>query len=512
MRSRIGAAQVADAQFDVVIAGYGPTGAVLAAMLGGYGIRTLVIEPQCDIYPLPRAVHFDDEIMQIFQQLGIADAVLNHATPSTGYEFRAADGQVLLRFSAGAVDTPSGWKSGYLFHQPGIERAIRAKVAGYSMVEVRLGASVCEIASTAGGVVCAIDEDGVETTVTARWLVAADGANSSIRAQLGIELDDYNFDEPWLVVDALVGDASRLPTINLQICDPARPTTCVFIGKGRHRWEFMLLPGEDPTVACDDAFLARLLAPWDCDGAITVERRAVYRFHGIVAERWRSGSVLLAGDAAHQMPPFAGQGMCSGIRDAANLAWKLDAIVNGGADTSLMDTYQLEREPNVRAYIGLAIGMGQVVCTLDPAVAAMRDAHMLAERAAGVEPLRPPVMPPLVGAVVDGTHAAGTRFFQPWALHANVPFGLEDVLGAGAWLLCRSPANVADVPRGLKIASIDRDDMAPFSDALTGWLDTADVEAVLVRPDRYVFGCGDADMLTAAWRDVLAARDCALVE
>jgi 3-(3-hydroxy-phenyl)propionate hydroxylase len=499
---------MADVQYDydVVIAGYGPTGAVAAACLGAAGVRTLVVEPQADIYPLPRAVHFDDEIMQIFQRLGIHDAVLEHATPSTGYEFRAADGQVLLRFSEGAIDTPSGWKSGYLFHQPGIERAIRAKAESHASVTVLLGTPVTNVQQSADHVVCTIDGT---RQVSSRFLIAADGANSPIRTQFGIGLDDYGFDEPWLVVDALVNDAARLPTINLQICDPARPTTCVYIGKGRHRWEFMLLPGETPAIAGDDAFIAKLFAPWDCDGAITVERRAVYRFHAKVAQRWKEGAVLLAGDAAHQMPPFAGQGMCSGIRDAVNIAWKIDAIINGGADAALLETYQIEREANVRTYVELAIGMGQVVCTLDPEVAAARDAHMLAERAAGIEPLRPPAMPPICGAVLEDAPTAGERFYQPWTVRNDVRIGLEDVLGRTAWLISRTAPDMI-IPADVAASWVGARALNGFDDSLTSWLDTHGVDAVLVRPDRYVFGGGSAANLLNSWRAITAASRLAL--
>jgi 3-(3-hydroxy-phenyl)propionate hydroxylase len=492
-----------DSRYDVIIAGYGPTGAVLAACLGGYGVRTLVVDPQSEIYPLPRAVHFDDEIMQVFQRLGIAEAILDHATPSTGYEFRAADGQVLLRFSEGAFDAPSGWKSGYLFHQPGIEKSIRDSVRGLASVDVRLGAAIDGVTPSTDGVSCRLSAPDGISTVEARYLIAADGASSTVRAMLNIELDDYDFDEPWLVIDATVHDPSRLPTINLQICDPARPTTCVFIGKGRHRWEFMLLPGEHPDLSKDDAFVAGLLAPWGCDGAITVERRAVYRFHGLVAKQWRCGPVLLAGDAAHQMPPFAGQGMCSGIRDAVNLAWKIDSILSGHATDALLDSYQREREPNVRAYIGLAIGMGQIVCTLDPEMAAQRDAAMLAERAAGSEPLKPPELPPIEGVTRAGSPAVGTRFFQPWSDNGGVRVGLETVLGRGAWLIVRDTPPAVSTLHNTVVVSLFDPVLVPFRTSLETWLDKHDADGVLVRPDRYVFGTGNLHELSASWIDTL---------
>jgi 3-(3-hydroxy-phenyl)propionate hydroxylase len=484
--------------YDVVIAGYGPTGAVLAALLGQEGVRTLVVDPLPDLYPLPRAVHFDDEVMQIFQRLGLAEAVLDCATPSKGYEFRAADGQILLRFSEGAVDTASGWKSGYLFHQPSLERAIRAKVAVATSVTVGLETRVAAVRDDGDTVMITLETASGEETVSARYLVGADGASSPVREMVGIGHHDLGFDEPWVVVDALVSDPSRLPAINLQLCDPARPTTCISIGKGRHRWEFMLLPGEQPD-AVDDAFLAGLLDPWDVDGAISIERYAVYRFHALIAQQWRKGRVMLAGDAAHQMPPFAGQGMCSGLRDAANLAWKLGAIIRGDASDAILDSYQPEREGNVRAYIGLAIGMGQMVCLLDPDAVAQRDAAMIAQRAAGGEALKPPELPPITGIVCGDTAKAGTRFFQPWADGQ----GLEDVMGPGAWLIGREVEPSASA--GVTGVALRDPRIAPFRDALDGWLSKAEADAVLVRPDRYVFGTGASASLRDAWHTGLRA-------
>lgn len=180
------------------------------------------------------------------------------------------------------------------------------------------------------------------------------------------------------MVDMLINDAdSGLPEFALQVCDPARPHTLVPMPAPRFRFEFMLLPGEDPVAMQTPEAVAELTAGWLPAGAATVERSAVYTFHGLITTRWRSGRVLLAGDAAHQTPPFLGQGMCSGMRDAANLAWKLHAVLRG-ADEALLDTYQQEREPAVRSIVQAAVDFGRIICTLDPAQAAARDEAMLA--------------------------------------------------------------------------------------------------------------------------------------
>jgi 3-(3-hydroxy-phenyl)propionate hydroxylase len=341
--------------------------------------------------------------------------------------------------------------------------------------------------------------------VRSRFIVGADGARSPVRECAGIALDDLQFDEQWLVIDTIVRDAARLPDINLQICDPARPTTCVLMGAGRHRWEFMLKPGETAADMLADDVIAGLRAPWRVEGAVTLERKVVYRFNARIAERWRQGLLLLAGDAAHQMPPFAGQGLCSGVRDAANLAWKLAAIVKQGAPDHLLDTYQPEREPHVRATTAMAIMMGRTVCITDPAAAAERDAQMLAARAAG----RPPDAggvdyPPLdQGCIAPRARAAGVYFPQPVSPH-DTPLRLDDVLGAGAWLISRGPAP-QDNRCHLRCVALDDPLLQPFRMRLEAWLNKHDAEAVLVRPDRYVFGAGAPTGLLALWSAAMAS-------
>jgi 3-(3-hydroxy-phenyl)propionate hydroxylase len=488
---------------EVLIVGLGPVGATLAALLADAGVEVLAIDKSTEVYPLPRAAHFDDEIMRVFQRLGIAEEVLRHARPATGYEFRSAEGEVLLSFGdLAAALAPSGWARGYMFNQPGLERALRAKLQRSPHARVLLGAAFEGLGVDAGGVGVEIAGPEGPLRVQARYVVGCDGAWSPVREAIGSRLDDLQFDEPWLVIDAIPRPGARLPEVNLQICDPARPTTCVLMGPGRHRWEFMLLPGESTEDVLDDGFIAGLLAKWDVD--VEIERKAVYRFHGLVAERWRVGPVLIAGDSAHQTPPFAGQGMCAGIRDAANLAWKLSAVLRGRAGEALLDSYQREREPNARAFIQLAIEMGRVVCTLDPERARLRDAQMLAARRAGVTPIAPPAPPPLTGpCILEGTPGAGAIFPQPVAAGGGGTLRLDDALGAGPWLIAasRPPARAPEVA----IASLDAPRLAPFREPLSAWLAAKGVEAVLVRPDRYVFGSGAAGDLLEAWRQALEA-------
>ncbi len=484
---------------DVLIVGLGPVGAMLALLLAQSGVSTIAVDKDTAVYPLPRAAHFDHEIMRLLQQVGVADMVSRHARQAPAYEFRAADGQVLLRMDLPPL-APSGWASGYMFHQPAVENALRAKLKENPLAQVRLAQRFERLEQDADGVTALLQGPNNSSSVRARYLVGCDGASSPVREAIGGALDDYQFDEPWLVIDAVLEDDARAPEVNLQICDPARPTTCVLMGPGRHRWEFMLLPGETPEKVLDDDFIAPLIAGWDC-GPVQIERKAVYRFHGLVAKTWRNGRVLLAGDAAHQMPPFAGQGMCSGLRDAANLAWKLKEVLAGKADEALLDTYQVEREPHVRTYIELAIGMGRVVCTLDREIAAQRDAGMLAQRAAGAPALPPAAPAPLNGdGFLTGAPGAGALFPQAVSGQTEPRQRLDDILGAGAWLIARTAAPVSTA---INVTDLGDQKLKPFRSALEAWLDRHQAQAVLVRPDRYVFGVGEPQVLVAAYLQAL---------
>jgi len=472
---------------DVLIAGAGPVGAALAALLAGQGVSTIVADRETEIYRLPRAAHFDAEIMRIFQQIGIADAVAAEARTISAYEFVNGAGDILMRFDVPQM-TAQGWPASFMFHQPAMETALRARLAANPKVELALGWALTSFRQDDTGVTGTLRRGADERRVRARYLVGCDGGNSPVRKAIDATLFDYGFDEPWLVIDTVMPDESRLKPYGVQLCDPRRPTTIMPMSPGRRRWEFMLLPGESAEDMLDDARIAELLAPHVGPGEAELVRKAVYRFHGLVATRWREGRVLLAGDAAHQMPPFAGQGMCSGLRDAANLAWKLAFVLRGEAGDRLLDTYQSEREPHVRAMIEGAIAMGKVVCTLDTGQAAARDAQMIAVRA---QQRGGPEQVPGGGALPQGclfaSQRAGEIAPQPWI----GPRRLDDVVGRGFALA------TAGVVAGLPdyVTAIDP---AAFADrdAWMRWL--GDAPAALIRPDRYVFGTGAvADLLAA---------------
>jgi 3-(3-hydroxy-phenyl)propionate hydroxylase len=453
---------------DVLIAGLGPVGAVLAALLAQRGVRVIACDRENEIYRLPRAAHFDAEIMRVFQQLGLAGEMLQHSRNIEAYEFVNAAGEMLMRFAVPPM-TSQGWPASFLFHQPALEEALRTKLAREAQVELRPGTALLSFTQDADGVSALLD-GGRE--VRARYLVGCDGGNSLVRKSLDVPLFDYGFDEPWLVIDTRMPDEAHLKPYGVQVCDPVRPTTIMPMSPGRRRWEFMLLPGETSEEMLRDEKVAALMQPWVSPGTEIV-RKAVYRFHGLVATRWRVGRVLLAGDAAHQMPPFAGQGMCSGIRDAANLAWKLELVLNGEASERLLDTYQQEREPHVRHIVELAIAMGKVVCTLDPEAAAARDRDMIAARAAAAADPHAPVGAGLAAGFLHSSPRAGEMAPQSAAR--------DEVDGHGFRLIASDSCD----------------------DAMRAWLGEA--EAVLVRPDKYVFGTGTEADLKAALARALSA-------
>ena len=490
---------IAAADCDVLIIGGGPTGVTLGILLAQQGVSTIIAEKEPGIYPLPRAAHIDHESMRILQQAGVAAAVMATCRHTTRYDFLNASGEILLRFDGSDKLGPGGWPAANFIHQPSIETALRAQLATLPAAELRSGWRMEAIAEAADGVTARFDTADGPQRIRARYLVGADGARSPVRAASGIGFDDLDFDEPWLVIDTIVHDYDRLPKVNLQICDPERPTTCVLMGAGRHRWEFMIKPGETSEQVLDDAFVASLLAPWNVEGAVTIERKAVYRFNARIATHWRQGRILLAGDAAHQTPPFAGQGLCSGLRDAANLGWKLPLIVAGKANPSLLDSYQPEREPHVRGVIAMAMMMGKTVCITDPAAAAARDEAMLAARAAGMAPDGPPSYPPIMaGCIVAGAPGAGSYFAQATAADGA---RLDDRLPAGAWLI--SEHDVA-VPPDIALVSLASGDLGGFRAGLAAQLQQLGARAVLVRPDRSVFGAGDPETLLAHWNAALA--------
>ena len=475
---------------DVLIAGLGPVGAALGVYLARSGVKVVVVEKTAEVYPMPRAAHLDHETMRLLDLAGGAEAVSANSQPLSSYEFRNAKGDLLLGFRPPADLADTGWPYTSMFHQPTLEIAMREALAAEPTASIRLGVSLTGFAETADGVTVELEGPEGASEIAAKFLVGCDGGQSTVRRLLGIGLDDMGFDEPWLVIDTVLkGGKTRLSTIGLQHCDPARPVTSMPMAPGRHRWEFMLLPGEAPEGVTSDEAIDAMIAPFADPESLTVERRAVYRFHAVFAEKWREGHVILAGDAAHQMPPFMGQGLCSGVRDAANLAWKLIAVIRGDAEEALLDSFQREREPHVRAITQMAVAMGKIVCTQDEELAAARDADMLAKPEAARFDATPTLMG-LQSGVLEGGGAVAP------CLRSKAGERLDLALGMSPYLVVARRASAPSDTGGLTVVALD-EHQGEGEGAFLAML--GDAPAMLVRPDRYVFGMGEPVVLLDAW-------------
>ncbi len=360
---------------DVLVVGCGPVGVTAALRCAQRGLSAIAIDRSTTIYPLPRALAMDEEIQALFERAGLLGAIEPHLAPLPGAEFVDASGVRVVGFELPEDTVGSlGHPPAVVFDQPGVERALRegAVAAG---VDLRLGLTVTAVEQDDHGVTATID-DG--TALRARWLVAADGAKSAVRDLVGIEMVDQGFDQTWLVIDTtLLDDTLELPRLAQQRCDPARMTTVV-PGPGRHRrWEFRLRPDETREQILEPTAIEALLAPWAGPDQLRLDRSAVYRFHAKVAETFRRDRIFLAGDAAHQMPPFNGQGMCTGLRDAEMLAWLLADVTHARADDSLLDTYDAERRPHATEQVAHSVDSGLLMEAIahQPAAAALETGY-----------------------------------------------------------------------------------------------------------------------------------------
>lgn len=471
---------------DVAVVGYGPVGAVLAGLLALRGLEVTVLEREAGLYPLPRAAHIDHTGLRVLQELGSVDRLLPHLLLNPGTDCVTADRQVLFRLP-GDGPTPSGFPASMYFHQPTFDGELRRTVGALTGVQVHLTTEVVSAEEREDGVeLTALGRDGSPRQVHAAWVVGCDGASSTIRRLAGIERDSFGFEEQWLIFDLRLGDSPPpLSPLAVQVCDPRRPHTELPMPAGRYRFEFMLMPGETAEEMLRPEVAERLLLePLLAGGNATIERTATYTFQGQVAPRWRSGRLLVAGDAAHLMPPFLGQGMCSGIRDAANLAWKLERVICDQAPSELLDTYQDERRSHVAKVIQSAVDFGRIICETDPEAAARRDRELLAD-SRPIDGRFQFQLPSLERGrlVLEG---GGRLFPQP---EAEPGHRLDDWIGRRFLVLARSRADLDGSAAwweqsGSLVAPLNE---VPDSSGLVGrWLERSGQPIAVVRPDRYV--------------------------
>ncbi|MCT7662198.1 bifunctional 3-(3-hydroxy-phenyl)propionate/3-hydroxycinnamic acid hydroxylase [Mycobacterium sp. CPCC 205710] len=503
---------------DVVIVGAGPSGLTLANILGLQQVRTLVVEERDTLIDYPRGVGLDDEALRTFQSIGLVDRVLPHTVPNQILRFFDAKRQLLAEMAP--PDARFGWPKRNGFVQPMVDAELFGGLERFGHVEVRFGHQMRNFVETDDGVLVEF-ADGRDP-VRARYVIGCDGGRSATRRLMGVSFDGTTSSTRWLVVDC-ANDPLGHPNSEVG-ADPVRPYVSISIAHGIRRFEFLIHADETDEQADDPAFVRRMLAQRvPHPERVDVIRHRVYTHHSRIAASFRKGRLMLAGDAAHLMPVWQGQGYNSGIRDAANLGWKLAAVINGHADDALLDTYDVERRKHARAMIDLSTTVGRVISPTNRRVAALRDRVI---HAASVVPslkryileMRFKPMPRYQqGAVYHGEPSSGnsptgTLFIQPRVdTRDQQNVLLDDVLGAGFAVLCwsnnlRAVLGEAAFDRWKALGATfvaarpmtqlhwtghDDPDVTVVGDrtgALKKWFDVNTDSVLFLRPDRCIAG------------------------
>ncbi len=508
--------------FDVAIVGFGPVGAMGAFLLADAGLRVVVVERETGVVEIPRAVNIDGEIVRAFQRLGRGEEIAATLQPP-----RAGDAVAFTNAKREPYFTMpvprlghNGYRDVNLFDQPEFEGTLRGMIREQGKAALRLGHEVTGVHPGADEVLLETRDiaSGETRRLSAAYLIACDGANSFVRRSLGIAWQSLGYDQDWLVVDVVVEDPSDLPILTMQVCDPARLATYVCAKDPNRRWEFQLNPGETREEMLRPERIRALLDEWLPADRYALRRTAVYQFHAATAERWRAGRVFLAGDAAHQTPPFLGQGLNAGFRDVVNLAWKLPWVLDGTCGDALLDTYAAERDAHAHDLVDWAVAIGKLMENLAAQEAGKPPPHAV-DSSSGYGQGR--TAPPLHGGAitleqVGGGSATGTLLRQPTVCPpGGAPCRLDALLGRGFAVLARSDADLAlsDASRrfldriGARCVSLEG--VAVVENELDKLFESH--PAAIVRPDRYVFGVVDGawslDRLVASLESKLALRE-----
>lgn len=513
---------------DVLVVGYGPCGMTCAALLAHHGLDVVVIERHPERYKLHRAGHLDGETMRTFQGLGVADEIELIAQPVVASEIRSAEGEVLMVRESG--QSGSGWKRDYLAHQTQYEAVIDARGRQLG-VRVFMGLTAEGLDQDADGVSTFVRPSGTQEAqlrIVSRYVIGADGANSFVRAAIGSHREDLGFRSiPHLVVDLEFVD----PDIDLpqlpeaaNVLIPGRPQLAGRWGGRRWtRFEFSLTEGESDEVLESEDYGWQLLSAWQLTPDMaTIVRQAIYVFDSTMADPWRSRRVFLMGDAAHTAPPYLGQGLLSGIRDAANLSWKMAAVLTGHAHDRFLDSYELERRSHVAALIEMACNQGRLILATDPEQIRVRDEVLRSGK--GPRPAFPRltsgvVRPPGATDGYDGPGGDGRPSLQARVALGSQVGRLDDLLRPGWRIVSRHPVPLdlfnesqrvlltsldmqwAHVSRGAHFDTSYYDIDAEFDQ----WYLASGRKAFVERPDHYVFGTAQTNDDLPALLDELAA-------
>ena len=493
--------------YDVVIVGYGPTGMLAAILLGRAGHRVAVLERYTTLYNLPRVGIVHDDVLRMFQEIGCLERIAPATLFLPLYEL-ANKGRVLLSNRVETMAT-HGHPEMTSIYQPAFEAELDAIAKSLPTVDVFQGESVVALTQDEDGVTATSEnQSGVRREVCGRYLIGSDGGNSFIRRALGIGYEDLGFDQNWLVIDGRAKRPQRadLPLLR-QFCEPEQPGMTMQMGPHHRRWSFMIFPEESAEDAVRPENVWRRLARPEGGTADDFEliRVVAYKFQSLMAERWRVGRVILAGDAAHQMPPFLAQGMCSGFRDACNIAWKLDLVLRGHAGGELLETYEAEREPNARATIVESMKVGQNVNERDPEKVRLRDEALLALQAAKERGEAPRQLiafrvPGFDAGFVSRTSVGAGDAFPQARVSGTSGEGLfDDVIGRGFLIVARTGDPATALPPGARdfwrsigggYVRFGTPDAIDADGTYTRWMDDYGCDVAVKRPDNYLFGTG----------------------
>lgn len=489
------------AEVDVLIAGAGPTGLTLAGLLGQRGIRTLAIDPHLDPYPLPRAVHLDDEVLRILIQLGIGEEFAKISEPAHGLRLVDRHHRTLAQFErkeTGALPQAN------MFDQPELEQMLRRNLARLPSVSLVGGQELVSIDQSESGADVEVRDaaSGAVRRVAARFVIGCDGANSIVRDIIGSRNIDLGFEQRWLVVDVRCGVPVKAWNGVYQVCDTNRAGTYMHVVRDRYRWEFQLLEGETADDYRELGALRRLIDPWVADiddRHIQIVRCTDYTFRARVASRWRRGRVLIAGDAAHLTPPFIGQGMGAGLRDAMNLAWKLELALQMEQVDSLLDTYEAERRPHATAMVERAVMIGRVMTgggraaslvrrVLLPALSRVRmlGSVVLSSRSPALRP------GPLVSARVP--RRIRGALLPPECMAPGVAEMRDGRSGGHGFtivVLSESHRERAASTTTARVVAVSATSSHPAERALASWLGRSRADFVVIRPDHVVLAVGN---------------------
>ncbi|ETD33201.1 bifunctional 3-(3-hydroxy-phenyl)propionate/3-hydroxycinnamic acid hydroxylase [Williamsia sp. D3] len=484
----------------VVIVGAGPVGVACALLLAKRGVATVILERHREPYPLPRAVHLDDEVFRILQAVGVDEKFAPHTRAMPGMRLINGRGRVMTEFTRNTDDGRNGFPPDSMFDQPDLERILLEEAAAVDLIDLRRGCQVTDVTGGARPQVRYHNDSGSNELIDAAAVIGCDGANSPVRQKLGITMRDFNFDEQWLVIDVLTPAPLDVWSGVHQICDPDRAATFMPVTGNRYRWEFRVHDGEDLDALRSEQTLQKLLSPWMTKAELAeseIMRQAFYTFRARVAHTWRNGRVFLAGDAAHQTPPFVGQGLGSGLRDAHNLTWKLADVLDGSAPESLLDTYESERKPHATRIILMALAVGWALTGGQDHLASVRRALVTAAchipRIGDALPENSPSLNhgPLVERRGMRSRLNGTLFPQPWVRTPDGARRLDDLLGRGYAMITRGPLRDHTAARlmsmGLTHIDVDALTCVPSTNpSPSAVMRTHHTYAVLVRPDRVV--------------------------